>query len=80
MADVLLIEDDETLTRVRELYPPSSELRALLEEDRKPFLQAMAQIKRGMLRGTHKNLYVEPLIWTIEHAQTKYAYPQTRSN
>ena len=66
--------------RVRERYPPSSELRALQEQDRKPFIEAMVRIKRGMLRGIDKNLYVEPLIWTIEHAQSKCDYPQTRSN
>jgi hypothetical protein len=27
------------------------------------------------LLGVDKNLYVEPLIWTIEHAQNKYRYP-----
>ena len=65
---------------MRELYPPTSELRALQEQDRRTFIEAMTQIKRGMVRGVDKNLYVEPLIWTIEHAQEKYDYPQTRSN
>lgn len=74
------LEDADVVAQVRDLYPPTSELRALQEQDRLPFLQAMAKIKRGMLRGVDKNLYVEPLIWTIEHAQSKYAYPQTRSN
>lgn len=40
----------------------------------------MTQIKRGMLIGVDENLYVEPLIWTVEQAQNKYKYPQTRSN
>ena len=74
------IEDEATVARVRELYPPTSELRALQEQDRRTFIEAMTQIKRGMVRGVDKNLYVEPLIWTIEHAQEKYDYPQTRSN
>lgn len=74
------IDDEATVARVRELYPPSSVVRERIEEDRKPFIEAMVQIKRGMLRGVDKNLYVEPLIWTIEYAQSKYEYPQTRSN
>jgi hypothetical protein len=74
------IEDEDVVTRVRDLYPPTSELRTQQELDRRSFIEAMTQIKRGMVRGVDKNLYVEPLIWTIEHAQNKYEYPQTRSN
>jgi hypothetical protein len=74
------IDDAETVARVRDLYPPTSELRALQEQDRQPFMEAMVEIKRGMVRGVDKNLYVEPIIWTIEYAQSKYQYAQTRSN
>jgi hypothetical protein len=74
------IDDADTVARVRDLYPPTSELRALQERDRRTFIEAMTKIKRGMVRGVDKNLYVEPLIWTIEYAQNKYRYPQTRSN
>lgn len=74
------IDDEEMIAQVRELYPPSSEMREMIEQDRRSFIEAMVQIKRGTVLGVDKNLYVEPLIWTIEHAQGKYQYPQTRSN
>ncbi len=32
------------------------------------------------MAGPDKNVYVEPLIWTMEWAQSHYSYPQTRSN
>lgn len=41
----------------------------------------MAAIKQGMMLGTSKNTYVEPVIWTVEYVQRrKYKYPQTTSN
>ena len=41
----------------------------------------MAHIKQGMMLGADKNLYVEPVIWTVEYVQRKkYRYPQTTSN
>ena len=30
------------------------------------FLNAMAQVKQGMVLGVDKNVYVEPTIWTIK--------------
>jgi len=30
------------------------------------FLGYMAQIKLAMVLGAHKNIYVEPVIWTVE--------------
>ena len=74
------INDPETVKRVRELYKPSSEMRAKIEGDRSMFLNAMAQVKQGMVLGVDKNTYVEPTIWTIEWAQHHYKYPITRSN
>jgi hypothetical protein len=74
------INDPETVARVRELYPPSSEMRAKIESDRRAFLNAMAQVKQGMILGVDKNTYLEPTIWTIEWAQHFYKYPITRSN
>jgi hypothetical protein len=74
------LNDPDTVKRVRELYPPSSEMRVKMENDRRQFLNAMAQIKSGMVLGVDKNTYVEPTIWTIEWAQRFYKYPVTRSN
>jgi hypothetical protein len=76
----LWINDPETVKRVRELYPPSSEMRVKTENDRRQYLNAMAQINQGMILGVDKNTYVEPTIWTIEWAQRFYKYPVTRSN
>ena len=34
-----------------------------------------------MMTGDNKNLFVEPVIWTVEYVQRqKYRYPQTTSN
>lgn len=75
------INDAATVERVRELYPPSSETRRMVEDARETFLTAMAKIKNEMVVGVDKNLYVEPVIWTVEHVQReKYRYPQTTSN
>ena len=72
--------DPETVKRVRELYKPSSVMRDKMENDRREYLSAMAQVKEGMVLGVDKNLYVEPTIWTIEWAQKHYNYPVARSN
>ena len=74
------MNNPETVKRVRELYPTSSEMRAKMEGDRRVFLNAMAQIKQEMMLGVDKNTYVEPIIWTAEWAQRHYKYPVTRSN
>jgi hypothetical protein len=72
--------DPATVARVKELYKPSSVMRVKMENDRRVFLDGMAQIKQGMILGVDKNTYVEPTIWTIEWAQSHYQYPETRSN
>jgi hypothetical protein len=74
------VKDAATVKRVRELYPPSSEFRTKMEGDRRIFLNAMAQVKDGMILGTDKNTYVEPIVWTTEWAQKHYKYPVARSN
>jgi len=74
------VNDPATVQRVRELYPPSAEIRAKIENDRRVYLTAMAQIKEEMILGVDKNIYVEPAIWTIEWARDFYGYPVTRSN
>ncbi|MES2604973.1 MAG: hypothetical protein V4603_08550 [Pseudomonadota bacterium] len=75
------INDPDKVKRVRELYPPSTVIREYNEQARRTFLGAMAAIKRGMIHGADKNLYVEPVIWTVEYVQRKkYKYPQTTSN
>jgi mono/diheme cytochrome c family protein len=74
------VNDPATVKRVRELYPTSKDTRALMESDRSIFLNAMAQVKEGMMLGVDKNTYVEPLVWTTEWAQKHYKYPVARSN
>jgi hypothetical protein len=74
------VKDDATVARVRELYPPSSTMRVKIENDRRQFLSAMAQIQQSRIPGVDKNVYVEPTIWTIEWARDFYKYPVTRSN
>ena len=74
------VNDAATVAKVRELYPASSKMRVTIENDRRLFLGAMAQIQQGMALGVDKNVYVEPAIWTIEWARDFYKYPVTRSN
>jgi len=74
------VNDPATVKRVRELYPPSKVMRSRIEDDRRIFLNAMAQVKEGMILGVDKNTYVEPIIWTTEWAQKHYKYPVARSN
>jgi len=74
------VNDPATVSRVRQLYPPSSVMRGKQENDRRVFLNAMAQVKQGMVLGVDKNTYVEPTIWTVEWAQHYYKYPISRSN
>ena len=74
------VNDTATVSRVRELYPPSAQMRVKIENDRRLFLSAMAQIKQQMVLGIDKNVYVEPAIWTIEWVRNYYDYPVTRSN
>ena len=75
------INDQAMVDRVKELYPPSSEIRPLVEAGRNTFLGAMAKVREGMVVGSDKNVRVEPVIWTVEYVQRKkYKYPQTTSN
>jgi len=55
-------------------------MRGTIENDRRPYLTAMAQIKEEMILGVDKNIYVEPTSWTFEWARDFYQYPVTRSN
>jgi hypothetical protein len=75
------INDTQTVHRVKDLYPPSNVVRSYVEQGRQTFLGAMARIKQDMILGPDKNVYVEPVIWTVEYVQrVKYRYPQTTSN
>ncbi|WP_437674117.1 hypothetical protein [Sorangium sp. So ce131] len=74
------IDDPEVVAQVKELYPPSTVMRPRMEDDRRVYLAAVSKIKREMILGTDKNVYVEPTIWTIEWAQNFYRYAPTRSN
>jgi hypothetical protein len=75
------VNDQSTADRVRDLYPPSSVIRSYVESGRKTFLGSMGTIKQAMVLGPSKNVYVEPVIWTVEYVQRKkYKYQQTTSN
>ena len=74
------INDTAVVDQVRKLYPPNDVVHKQMEDDRRPFLGAMWQIKKDMVAGPDKNVYVEPIIWTVEWAQKFYSYPQERSN
>lgn len=58
----------------RQLRAPSSVMRPQIEDDRRPFFDAMAKIRGGMLLGPNKNLNVEPIVWAFEWAQKHYMY------
>jgi hypothetical protein len=74
------VNDADSVNLVRTIYPASSTLHPQLEQDRRPFFDAMAKIRAGMLLGPNKNLYTEPLVWAFEWAQKHYGYADTVSN
>lgn len=75
------INDPQTVARVKELYKPNDYIKDIIESDRQGFLASIAEIKEEMMWGLDKNVYVEPVIWTVEYVQrVKYRYPQTTSN
>lgn len=74
------IHDPATVKRVLELYKPSSEMRPIIENDRRIYMAAEGKIAEGMIRGADKNTYVEPIVWTRQRAQKHYKYPIARSN
>jgi hypothetical protein len=74
------IKNETTVNRVKELYKPSSVMRAKIEADRRVYLEAMGKIKTGMLLGKDKNVYLEPTVWTTEWANQFYKFPISRSN
>ena len=74
------ISDPAVVEQVRKLYPTNDVVHQQMEDDRRQFLGAMWQIKKDMIAGPDKNVYVEPIIWTVEWAQKFYSYPQERSN
>ena len=75
------INNAQTVSRVKELYKSNDYFKDLIESDRQGFLAAMGEIKNPMIWGADKNVYVEPIIWTVEYVQrVKYKYAQTRSN
>lgn len=74
------VGDADMEANVRSLYPSTSELRPVVEGDRRSFFDAMVTIRSGMMLGEDKNLHVEPIVWTFEWAQTHYGYLNTTSN
>lgn len=76
------INNEATVKRVKELYKTNDYFKERIEKDRQVFLASMGEIKEAMIWGEDKNVYVEPIIWTVEHVQrVKYKnYKQTTSN
>lgn len=75
------INNAQTVARVKELYPTNDWWKDQIEKDRQGFLASMGEIKEAMMLGSDLNVYVEPIIWTVEHVQrVKYKYTQTTSN
>jgi hypothetical protein len=75
------INNATTVARVKELYPTNEWFKDKIESDRQGFLASMGEVKEAMIWGSDKNVYVEPIIWTVEHVQrVKYKYAQTTSN
>ena len=74
------INDQNVVAQVRKLYATNDVVHQQMEDDRRTFLGAMGLIKKEMVAGPDKNVYVEPIIWTVEWAQKHYSYPQERSN
>ena len=75
------INNAQTVARVKELYKTNDYFKEIIEQDRQGFLATMGEIKHAMMWGLDKNVYVEPIIWTVEHVQrVKYKYRQTTSN
>ena len=50
-----MINDPAAVAKVRELYPTSATMRVKIENDRRIYLNAMAQIQQGMILGVDKN-------------------------
>jgi hypothetical protein len=67
------LNDPDTVKRVRELYPPSSEMRVKMENDRRQFLNAMAQIKQGMVLPFNLADISCSIVWI-------YGCPRPKSN
>ena len=74
------INNASTVSPVESLYPPSSVMRPQIENDRRPFLKAQAQITSTMVAGNDPNVYVEPIYWTYTWAQSHYKYTVTTAN
>ncbi|HVZ85886.1 MAG TPA: hypothetical protein VHG72_02900 [Polyangia bacterium] len=74
------INNSSTVSQVKTLYPPSSTMRPQIENDRRPFLKAQAQITSSMVAGSDPNVYVEPIYWTYTWAQSHYKYAVTTAN
>ena len=73
--------DAATVDEVKALFPGTAWVRDTIEKDREPFAKAMAQIRGGMIVGiADKSVYVEPIMYLFEHAQTIFNYKPTASN
>jgi hypothetical protein len=74
------LADPATVARVKELYPTSDEADAIFELARKKHLTSLWLIRRDMVIGNDKNVYIEPTTWGLEYAREKYKYKLTTSN
>lgn len=72
--------DSTTRARVRQLYPTTAVLGEIIEADRDIFAIAMEDIKQGMMLGTDKTLYEEPIRKLFETAQRMYNYVNLEGN
>lgn len=76
------INDQSIVDQVKALYPPTADVRPVIESDRRRFAISMATIRKGMMLGPDKNLYgLEPTYWLNNWTKKHYSYStNTRSN
>lgn len=74
------IDDPDVVAKVRSLYPSRSSFNQQIENDKLAYLRAMGIIKSAMILGEDKNMYVEPVVWSIELARSMYHYPKFTDN
>lgn len=72
--------DAATKNRVRELYPTSDVLGEVIEADRAIFGGSMEVISNGMMLGSSKSHYEEPIRMIFETAQRMYNYENQEGN
>jgi hypothetical protein len=76
------VNDQSTVSQVKALYPATSDMRPVVEADRKRYIMALATVRKGMMLGPDKNLYgLEPTYWLNSWTKKHYSYKTgTQSN